>query len=129
MSTTALQTDSQSLTSALLTAFGPSDWENKEIRQKLHVIAMSKLNKYPLASFESLTFKEKRIANELLNDYIRRLPERDWLDKLTTDFNQICVEEIFENTKIDYTTLPVKQREIAADYPVEETDMVKHIIG
>lgn len=109
------------------TAFCQSDWADKEVREKLHVVTMSKLNKYPLTDFNSLSFKEKRIANEILNDYIKRLPERDWLLKLTKDFNQICVEEIFENPKIDFTTLPVKQKPLE-DFPIEETEMVKHLI-
>jgi hypothetical protein len=104
------------------TAFCQSDWAIKEVREKLHVVTMSKLNKYPLTAFDSLTFKEKRIANEILNDYIKRLPERDWLEKLTKDFNQI-----FENPKIDFTTLPVKQQPLE-DFPIEETEMVKHLI-
>lgn len=107
--------------------FSQSDWANKEIREKLYVVTMSKLNKYPLTNYETLTFKEKRVANDILNDYIRKLPEHDWLSKLTTDFNQICVEEIFENPKVDFTTLPIKQQDLA-DFPVEETDMVKQLI-
>lgn len=110
----------------ITTAFSQSDWTNKEIREKLHVVTMSKLNKYPLTAFDTLSFKEKRVANEILNDYIRKLPEQDWSSKLTTDFNQICVEEIFENPKVDFTTLPVKQKDLA-DFPVEETDMVKQL--
>jgi hypothetical protein len=109
------------------TAFNQSNWSNKEVREKLHVVTMSKLNKYPLTEFNSLSLKEKRIANEILNDYIRKFPEKGWEDKLTKDFNQVCVEEIFENPKIDFTTLPIKQKDLA-DYPVEETDMVKHLV-
>ena len=107
-------------------AFCQSDWSNKETREKLHVVTMSKLNKYPLTAFDTLSFKEKRIANELLNNYIREFPERGWEDKLTTDFNQICVEEIFENPKIDFTSLPFKQKNLE-NYPIEETDMVKRL--
>ena len=109
------------------TAFSQSDWANKEIREKLYVVTMSKANKYPLTNYDTLSLKEKRIANEILNDYIHKLPEKDWERKLTTDFNQICVEEIFENTKVDFTTLPVKQKDLA-DFPIEETDMVKHLL-
>ena len=107
--------------------FSQFDWANKEVREKLYVITMSKLNKYPLTQYDTLSLKEKRIANDILNDYIRKLPEHDWLSKLTTEFNQICVEEIFENTKVDFTTLPVKQKDLA-DFPIEETDMVKHLL-
>jgi len=110
----------------ITTAFNQTSWANKEVREKLQVITMSKLNKYPLTAFDTLSLKEKRIANEILNDYIRRFPEKGWEDKLTADFNQVCVEEIFENPKIDFTTLPIKQKDLA-DYPVEETEMVKRL--
>lgn len=108
-------------------SFNPEDFKNKEVGEKLHVITMSKLNKYPLTRYDTLTFKEKRIANEILNEYIHKLPEINWNEKLTKDFNQICVEEIFENSKIDFTSLPVKQKSLE-QFPIEENDMVKHLI-
>jgi hypothetical protein len=108
------------------TAFTQSDWSLKEVREKLHVVTMSKLNKYPLTAFNTLSTKEKRIANEILNEYIRKFPEKGWEDKLTADFNLVCIEEIFDNPKIDFTTLPIKQKDLA-DYPVDETEMVKRL--
>lgn len=107
--------------------FSPEDFKNKEVGEKLHVITMSKLGKYPLTNVNTLSLKEKRIANEILNEYIRKLPDHNWNDKLNNDFNQICHEDIFENPNIDFTSLPVKQRPLE-DFPVEETDMVKHLI-
>ena len=38
----------------ITTAFSQSDWANKEIREKLYVVTMSKLNKYPLTHYETL---------------------------------------------------------------------------
>ena len=105
--------------------FCPDDFLKKEIKDKLHVITMSKLNKYPLTNFETLSIKEKRIANEIVNEYIRKLPplRDDWNAKLTNDFNLICNEDIFENPKIDYTQAVFKQQPIE-NYPIVETDKV-----
>jgi len=109
--------------------FCEDDFLKKEVKDKLHVITMSKLNKYPLTDFNTLSMKEKRIANEILNDYVRRLPEH-WETKLTCDFNLICQEEIFNNPKIDFTEVPFKQKplEELGLPPVEESDQVKLLV-
>ena len=105
--------------------FCPDDFLNKDIKDKLLVVTMSKMGKYPLTNFETLTMKEKRVANEIVNEYIRKLPtlKKDWNDKLTYDFNVVCNEEIFNHPKIDFTHSIVKQQSIE-EYPVIETDMV-----
>jgi len=107
--------------------FCPDDFLNKEIKEKLQVVTLSKMGKYPLTDFETLTMKEKRVANEIVNEYIRKLPtlSKDWNDKLSYDFNRVCNEEIFNHPKIDFTQAVFKQKP-AEDYePVEETDKVK----
>jgi len=103
--------------------FCPDDFLKKEIKDKLHVITMSKLNKYPLTNFETLSIKEKRIANEIVNEYISKLPKlnADWNAKLTNDFNLICNEDIFDHPKIDYTQSVFKQQPIE-NYPIIETE-------
>lgn len=103
--------------------FCPDDFLKKEIKDKLMVITMSKLGKYPLTNFETLSMKEKRIANEIANDYIKKLPplNEDWNAKLTNDFNLVCNEEIFNHPKIDYTQTVFKQQPIE-NYPIIETD-------
>ena len=101
------------------------DFERKEIRDMLHCITLSKMNKYPLTDFNSLSLKEKRIGNEILNDYINKLPKENWLLKLTTDFNQVCQEDIFNNPKIDYTNSLFKQQPYENFEPVIETDQLK----
>ena len=104
--------------------FCVDDFYRKDIKDKLHVITMSKLNKYPLTNFETLSMKEKRIANEIVNEYIRKLPplRDDWELKLTNDFNLICNEDIFSHPKIDYTQSVFKQQPIENFEPIIETD-------
>jgi hypothetical protein len=105
--------------------FCEDDFLKREVREKLHVITMSKFNKYPLTDFNTLSMKEKRVANEILNEYVKHLPEH-WETKLTCDFNLICQEEIFNNPKIDFTALPFRQKSLAEIglTPVEETDQL-----
>lgn len=104
--------------------FCPDDFIKKEVKDKLVVITLSKMGKYPLSEFDSLSMKEKRIANEIVNEYVRKLPvlRDEWEKKLTNDFNQICNEEIFNNPKIDYTQAIFKQRPIDEFDPILETD-------
>jgi hypothetical protein len=106
-------------------SFCLADFENKEIREKLHVVTFSRLNKYPLTNFNSLSMKEKRIANEILNKYIKDLPGENWEDVLKKDFNQICLEEIFDNKKVDYTTTSFKQKSYEECEPIIETEQLK----
>jgi len=105
--------------------FCPDDFLKKEIKEKLQVVTLSKMGKYPLTDFETLSVKEKRVANEIVNEYIRKLPtlSKDWNDKLTYDFNLVCNEEIFNHPKIDFTNSISKQSPIE-EYPIIETDMV-----
>jgi hypothetical protein len=98
------------------------EFAKKEIREKFLCIVLSKLNKYPLTDFNSLSLKDKRIGNEILNEYIHNLPKDDWMDKLTTDFNRVCTEEIFNNKKIDYTSSLFKQQPYENFEPIIETD-------
>ena len=106
--------------------FCPDDFLKKEIKEKLQVVTLSKMGKYPLTDFETLSMKEKRVANEIVNEYIRKLPtlNKDWNDKLSYDFNLVCNEEIFNHPKIDFTQAIIKQRS-DEEFPVEETDKVK----
>jgi hypothetical protein len=103
--------------------FCPDDFLKKEIKEKLHVITMSKMNKYPLTDFETLSMKEKRVANEIVNEYIKKLPtlNEDWNAKLCDDFNLVCNEEIFNHPKIDFTQSIFKQQPIE-NFPIIETD-------
>lgn len=104
--------------------FCPEDFSNKEILDKLTVITLSKMGKYPLTPFNTLSMKEKRAANEIVNDYIKRLPSlnAEWNKKITDDFNIVCEEEIFNHPKIDFTQAVFKQKPIEDFDPIIETD-------
>jgi len=81
-------------------AFTKSDFENREVIEKIQVIIMSQMGKHPLNSFRNLTSGEKKRFNIALNAYIRTfLSEADnWENILQTDFNTTCNDDIFTQT-------------------------------
>jgi len=74
--------------------FRQSDFEG-ETKQRLLVIVMSRIGKFPLTPFHRLLNGEKAKFNEVLNQYISDLPDENWEQHITDDFNQICSEEVF----------------------------------
>jgi len=66
-----------------------------------------------MVPYHTLTAKGKRLTNEYLNNYIRHsLNTPDWEEVLQRDFNELCNEEIFDDSfgeKADYTNLAVRQ--------------------
>ena len=73
--------------------FNQDDFKEHSVR--LQVIIMSKLNKPLLTSFHTLSGREKRKFNILLNEYIQSLPKENWLDVLSEHFNDLCLDNIF----------------------------------
>jgi len=69
-----------------------------DIQMKLTVIIMAMLEKYPLTPVNHLFSKERKQFDELLNDYINQLPENDWEEHITTDFNKVCIDKIFTSS-------------------------------
>tara|TARA_R110000823_G_scaffold81281_12_gene184866 strand:- start:423 stop:824 length:402 start_codon:yes stop_codon:yes gene_type:complete len=64
---------------------------------RLRVIIMHEMEYYPLKTFKQLSNREQKRFNTLLNSYIEKLPDEkaDWDLVLQTDFNEVCVNEIF----------------------------------
>ena len=72
-----------------------NDFKRKEIVEMLQVYIMVQLNQPPLTSFKSLSGGKQKKFNELLNTYIRELPDEDWESKIQSDFNTACQDELF----------------------------------
>lgn len=93
--------------------FNKSDFENPETFEMLRAIAVVGAGAPIMHPFATLSAKQKRLTNEYLNNYIKTsLSSADWKEKLQQDFNNLCHEEIFDDTlgeKNDYTVFPVKQ--------------------
>lgn len=79
----------------------------KRFSQQLQVIIMSKRELDPMTDFRQLEPKQKRIFNEVLNEYIRLLPD-DFEPTITNDFNLICNEEIFPFMNTKYKNMLIR---------------------
>ena len=64
---------------------------------RLRVIIMHEMEYYPLKTFKQLSNREQKRFNTLHNAYLEKLPDEkaDWDLVLQTDFNEVCVNEIF----------------------------------
>lgn len=72
------------------------NFKNREVLEKLQVIILAQMNKNPLGCFKNLTAGERKKYNIALNTYINTsLLKEDWELKLQTDFNTICIDDIF----------------------------------
>jgi transcriptional accessory protein Tex/SPT6 len=55
---------------------------------------MTLIDKPPLAHFSDLVGSQKKRFNNALNKYVSELPEEEWEQKITTDFNEIVLDDI-----------------------------------
>lgn len=72
-----------------MTGFSMKDFENDEVRLKLLTIVNDKLRFNVLKKFSQLSKREQSYFNEELNKYLRELPDNDYLEVITKDFNKI----------------------------------------
>ena len=77
--------------------FSHEDFKTVANVDRLRVVIMHAMEYYPLKSFKQLSNREQKKFNTLLNEYIEKLPDEkaDWDLVLQTDFNEVCVNEIF----------------------------------
>lgn len=95
-----------------MSKFNQEDFKNPITFEMLRAIAMVKTGNPLLSHFSNLSAKQKRVVNEFLNNYIRNtLADEDWELRLQEDFNELCQEEIFDDSfgeKRDYTNIFVR---------------------
>ena len=92
--------------------FTKVDFNDPDIFERLRAISVVKINKNIMTKFSSLSLKEKRLANEDLNNYIKQyLGKENWKQTLINDFNSICREELFDNPKFDFSKVYVQPNE------------------
>jgi len=114
---------------------------------RLRVIIMNKMEYYPLKNFKQLSTREQKRFNTLLNEYIEKLPDEkaDWDLILQNDFNEVCVNEIFNqdfdaskilassyaypelSKKIDEEEQKAKQEKVDSDD--EETPLIDGVMA
>jgi hypothetical protein len=69
--------------------FNQENFADKEINLKLLSIINDKLRIDVLKPFSQLSKREQSYFNEELNKYLRGLPENNYLEVITKDFNTI----------------------------------------
>ena len=69
--------------------FNQNDFSDKEVNLKLLSIVNDKLRIDVLTPFSKLSKREKVYFNEELNKYIHDLPDENYLEVITKDFNRI----------------------------------------
>ena len=89
--------------------FSPDDFADTETIRMLSTIIMMKIDKKPLTNFHKLSIQDKKRFNETLNDYIKNLPNENWKEPLTKEYQTIMNTEILnENFKpTDYEPLDI----------------------
>jgi len=107
-----------------MTGFSKSDFENDEVRLKLLSIINDKLHFDVLKKFSNLNKRQKVYFNEKMNEYLRQLPEDNYLDVINKDFNTIMSDVFTSNDfKADLYQVPKHNRtpiEVGKDENVEE---------
>ena len=69
--------------------FNQNDFSDKEVNLKLLSIINDKLRIDPLTPFSKLSKRQQVYFNEELNTYIQSLPQEDYLEVITKNFNKI----------------------------------------
>ena len=104
--------------------FNQENFEDDEVRLKLLSIINDKLHFDILKPFSKLNRRQQIYFNETLNEYIRQLPENNYLDVITKDFNAIMSDvfssedfraELQKVTKSSTTPISVGKEELVDD--------------
>jgi hypothetical protein len=108
--------------------FSNSDFKGLTL-QRLNSIVLIQLGEQIVGSFKDLPPIKQKKYNKILNQYIRELPEEGWDEKIQEDFNDICLEHLFENPKwspekIMGLQLSAEITELAKEYTPEQEEEV-----
>jgi len=76
--------------------------KRRDLITKVKTICLSKMGKEPLLNTTYLTNIEKDTLIDFMNQYADKSE-----DMITTEFNAICTNKIFNNPKYDYTSYPI----------------------
>jgi hypothetical protein len=79
--------------------FSQTDFNEKDIQQKLIVIINDSMGVPPLHPFSKLTTRQKKQFDTKMNEYIANLPpDEEYLEVIDKDFNTIMLD-FFETMK------------------------------
>ena len=103
--------------------FTQTDFNEKDIQQKLQVIINDSIGMPPLHPVSKLTTRQTKQFNTNMNEYIANLPPDDeYLDVINKDFNTIMLE-VFETFKpedqfvrnINTTVIPMSSLDVVVE--------------
>jgi len=78
--------------------FSQTDFNNKDIQQKLTIIINESMGLAPLHPFSKLTTRQTKQFNTAFHTYISNLPDTDYLEIINKDFNTIMLD-VFETLR------------------------------
>jgi hypothetical protein len=104
--------------------FNQQDFSDKEVNLKLLSIINDKLRINVLTPFSKLSKREQSYFNDELNKYIKELPENNYLEVITKDFNKI-LHDVFSSNDFRPDLYQVSKHnrtpiEVGKDENVEE---------
>jgi hypothetical protein len=65
-----------------------------DVATKLNCIILNFMGKNMLLALRDLTKGEQKKFQKELNEYVRNLPDDDWEDKITKDFNDLVCSDL-----------------------------------
>lgn len=80
--------------------FSQTDFNNKDIRQKLLVIINDSMGLPPLNPFSKLTTRQTKQFNVKFHEYISGLPDENYLEVIDIIFNTIMLD-VFETLRAE----------------------------
>jgi hypothetical protein len=76
--------------------------KKRELIDMIKTVCLPKMGKNPLFDTSRLNLRDRNKLIKLMEDYTNKNE-----DELRKEFNEVCIEYIFENPSLDYTKFPI----------------------
>jgi hypothetical protein len=76
--------------------------KKRELIDMIKTVCLPKMGKNPLFDTSRLNLRDRNKLIKLMEDYTDKNE-----DELRKEFNEVCIEYIFENPSLDYTKFPI----------------------
>jgi len=76
--------------------------KRRELIDMIKTVCLPKMGKNPLIDTSSLNLRDRNKLIKLMEEYTTKNE-----DDLRKEFNEVCIEYIFENPSLDYTKFPI----------------------
>ena len=91
--------------------FTQTDFEDIDIRTKLITIMNDSMGIPPLTKFSTLTTRQQLNVNVKMNEYIKNLPDKGYLEIIDNNFNLI-MSDFFEKMKPEELFVPLVNSDV-----------------